>query len=360
MPMTEHHEPRHPTSPTPTDRASDETFTWTTDGGRPRRPAARPTGHGDASRRRRRRPASSERSPVPAIRGRRPRSARSRSSATRIDDLAERAAPTVREFSRARRRARRRRRRQGGARSPKRAGEATADASGKLADRSRELGRGPAGASRCGGRPNGAARPTTPAARGDARARHDARRRRPAGRRRRATVAESDAATRTRALDRLTLDILRAMSVRPIVLLGDPRLRLKGKPVDSFGKYLHELLDDLAHTMRDAPGRRPRRAAARRGDAGLRHRGRGPAPRAGQPADRPRRRATTATSRAASRSRATSPTSPAARGSGSSPRTATARRSRSPAPGCSAGRSSTSSTTSTASSTSTTSIRWTS
>jgi len=44
------------------------------------------------------------------------------------------------------------------------------------------------------------------------------------------------------------------MSVRPIVLLGDPRLRLKGKPVDSFGKYLHELLDDLAHTMRDAPG----------------------------------------------------------------------------------------------------------
>lgn len=44
------------------------------------------------------------------------------------------------------------------------------------------------------------------------------------------------------------------MSVRPIVMLGDPRLRLKGKPVDSFGNYLHELLDDLAHTMRDAPG----------------------------------------------------------------------------------------------------------
>ena len=44
------------------------------------------------------------------------------------------------------------------------------------------------------------------------------------------------------------------MSVRPIVLLGDPRLRLKGLPVDAFGKYLHELLDDLAHTMRDAPG----------------------------------------------------------------------------------------------------------
>ncbi|HET9435606.1 MAG TPA: peptide deformylase [Candidatus Limnocylindrales bacterium] len=44
------------------------------------------------------------------------------------------------------------------------------------------------------------------------------------------------------------------MSVRPILLLGDARLRLKGQPVDSFGKFLHELLDDLAHTMRDAPG----------------------------------------------------------------------------------------------------------
>lgn len=44
------------------------------------------------------------------------------------------------------------------------------------------------------------------------------------------------------------------MSVRPIVLLGDPRLRLKGRPVDSFGKYLHELLDDLTDTMRHAPG----------------------------------------------------------------------------------------------------------
>lgn len=44
------------------------------------------------------------------------------------------------------------------------------------------------------------------------------------------------------------------MSVRPILLLGDPRLRLKGQPVDAFGKYLHGLLDDLTHTMRDAPG----------------------------------------------------------------------------------------------------------
>jgi peptide deformylase len=44
------------------------------------------------------------------------------------------------------------------------------------------------------------------------------------------------------------------MTVRPILTLGDPRLRLVGQPVDSFGKPLHELLDDLAHTMRDAPG----------------------------------------------------------------------------------------------------------
>jgi peptide deformylase len=44
------------------------------------------------------------------------------------------------------------------------------------------------------------------------------------------------------------------MTVRPILTLGDPRLRLRGEPVDGFGKALHELLDDLTHTMRDAPG----------------------------------------------------------------------------------------------------------
>jgi len=44
------------------------------------------------------------------------------------------------------------------------------------------------------------------------------------------------------------------MTVRPIVLLGDPRLRLRGEIVDSFGKYLRELLEDLAATMRNAPG----------------------------------------------------------------------------------------------------------
>jgi peptide deformylase len=45
-----------------------------------------------------------------------------------------------------------------------------------------------------------------------------------------------------------------SMTVKPILTLGDPRLRLKGEPVDSFGPYLHELIDDLTHTMRDAPG----------------------------------------------------------------------------------------------------------
>jgi peptide deformylase len=44
------------------------------------------------------------------------------------------------------------------------------------------------------------------------------------------------------------------MTVRTILTLGDPRLRLRGEPVDSFGKFLHGLLDDLAHTMRAAPG----------------------------------------------------------------------------------------------------------
>jgi peptide deformylase len=29
---------------------------------------------------------------------------------------------------------------------------------------------------------------------------------------------------------------------------------MKGEPVDSFNKYLHELLDDLTETMRHAPG----------------------------------------------------------------------------------------------------------
>ncbi len=44
------------------------------------------------------------------------------------------------------------------------------------------------------------------------------------------------------------------MSIRPILTLGDPRLRLRGEPVTSFGRPLGALLDDLVATMRDAPG----------------------------------------------------------------------------------------------------------
>jgi peptide deformylase len=44
------------------------------------------------------------------------------------------------------------------------------------------------------------------------------------------------------------------MTIRTILTLGDPRLRLRGETVDSFGKPLHELIDDLTQTMRDAPG----------------------------------------------------------------------------------------------------------
>jgi peptide deformylase len=44
------------------------------------------------------------------------------------------------------------------------------------------------------------------------------------------------------------------MSIRPIVMLGDPRLRLPGERVTRFDKELHRLLDDMIDTMRDAPG----------------------------------------------------------------------------------------------------------
>jgi peptide deformylase len=44
------------------------------------------------------------------------------------------------------------------------------------------------------------------------------------------------------------------MSVLPVLTLGDPRLRLKGQEVESFGPPLHRLLDDLTETMRHAPG----------------------------------------------------------------------------------------------------------
>jgi peptide deformylase len=44
------------------------------------------------------------------------------------------------------------------------------------------------------------------------------------------------------------------MTLRPIVTLGDARLRVPGQPVERFDKDLHQLLLDMTETMRDAPG----------------------------------------------------------------------------------------------------------
>ena len=44
------------------------------------------------------------------------------------------------------------------------------------------------------------------------------------------------------------------MAIRPIVQLGDPRLRVVGRPVSSFGRSLHALLDEMTQVMRQAPG----------------------------------------------------------------------------------------------------------
>jgi peptide deformylase len=44
------------------------------------------------------------------------------------------------------------------------------------------------------------------------------------------------------------------MSLRPLVTLGDARLRRPGDRVRTFDKDLHRLLDDMLETMRAAPG----------------------------------------------------------------------------------------------------------
>lgn len=44
------------------------------------------------------------------------------------------------------------------------------------------------------------------------------------------------------------------MAVRPIVLLGDPVLRQKAKRVTQFNRSIHQLIDDMVDTVRDAPG----------------------------------------------------------------------------------------------------------
>lgn len=44
------------------------------------------------------------------------------------------------------------------------------------------------------------------------------------------------------------------MAIRPIVTLGDARLRLVGRPVVKFDRELGQLIDDMIETMDDAPG----------------------------------------------------------------------------------------------------------
>ncbi len=70
----------------------------------------------------------------------------------------------------------------------------------------------------------------------------------------------------------------RVMSIRPIVTLGDPRLRLPGERVKRFDKELHRLLDDMIDTMRDAPGVGLAAQQVGAGAPGLCRRGRGAGP----------------------------------------------------------------------------------
>jgi peptide deformylase len=44
------------------------------------------------------------------------------------------------------------------------------------------------------------------------------------------------------------------MTVRPILVYGDPRLEAPNAPVESFDRSLHELIDDLFETGWKAPG----------------------------------------------------------------------------------------------------------
>lgn len=44
------------------------------------------------------------------------------------------------------------------------------------------------------------------------------------------------------------------MTIRPIVTLGDPRLRMPGREITRFDRDLGVLIDDMIETMDDAPG----------------------------------------------------------------------------------------------------------
>jgi peptide deformylase len=46
----------------------------------------------------------------------------------------------------------------------------------------------------------------------------------------------------------------RPMAIRPIVTLGDARLRLLGQPIVRFDRELAQIIDDMVETMDAAPG----------------------------------------------------------------------------------------------------------
>ena len=47
---------------------------------------------------------------------------------------------------------------------------------------------------------------------------------------------------------------LRAMSIRPILILPDPRLKLVSKPIEAMTPEIQALAADMLETMYDAPG----------------------------------------------------------------------------------------------------------
>lgn len=44
------------------------------------------------------------------------------------------------------------------------------------------------------------------------------------------------------------------MTIREIITIPDPRLKIKAKKITNFDKDLHLLIDDMIETMREAPG----------------------------------------------------------------------------------------------------------
>ena len=276
---------------------ADETFTWTDPTATGRRAADAPMAAATADRMLAGSESDRAARPPPAA-----ATAIARvSCATAIDDLAERAAPTVREVS---------------ARAAELAAVAADKAApfaegparrpptpaGKLAEQSRAW----AAEIRARGRRDAAATTATAAA-GDGDTAPDA-----------ADAAAPEPADAGRPTPSGRRRTLAARVAPPLAILAPherpphrparrPAPAAEGPAVDSFGKYLHELLDDLAHTMRDAPG--VGLAAPQLGEAlqacvieveGQLHELVNPRI--------VRATATTATSRAACRSRATSPT----------------------------------------------------